>query len=162
MRTQSVSADPQEHRLASRLAGVLAGVALVLAASVARAEDVVGVYDVKFEQVSTNCASPLNYPHGKLSITQKSNQVTVEIDNTPRMTGVPAKNGKISAKSKPNGATMIEGMLGVFSIAGRVTPEGLLHVVMVGEYTAAGKPLCSQSWNVSGPRSDKPAKPAKK
>jgi hypothetical protein len=150
MRTQTVPA-------------VLAGVALMFAASAARADDVTGVYDVKFEQVSTNCASPLNYPHGKLTIIQKANQVTVEIDNTPRMTGVPAKNGKISAKSKPGGATMIEGMLGVFSVAGRVTPDGLLHVVMVGEYTAQGKPLCSQSWNVSGPRNEsKPAKPAKK
>ncbi len=146
MRTQTVSA-------------ALLGVALVFAASTARADDS-GVYDVKFEQVSTNCTSPLTYSHGKLTIAQKGNQVAVEIDNTPRMTGIPAKNGKISAKSKPGGGTMIEGMLGVFSVAGRVTPEGQLHFVMVGEYTAGGKPLCSQSWNVSGPRTD--TKPAKK
>ena len=76
------------------------------------------------------------------------------------MGGVPAGD-KISAKSKPGGGTMVEGMLGVFSVAGKVTKEGLLHVVMVGEYSANGKPLCSQSWNVNGPRTDA-VKPPKK
>jgi hypothetical protein len=131
---------------------ILAGLALVLATSVARADES-GVYDVKYEQVSTNCQAPLNYPHGKLAIARKGNQITVDIDRTPLMSGIPAKNGKINAKSK-SGGTMIEGMQGVFSVAGRVTPEGQLHLVMVGEYTSNGKPLCSQSWNVSGPRGD--------
>ncbi len=134
---------------------LLAGVVLVLAASVAHA-DVPGTYDVKFEQTSTNCASPLTYPPSKLTVATKGNKLTVELDNTPRMYGVPAKNGKgISAKSKPNGATMVEGMLGVFSIAGTVSPEGQVTLVMVGEYTAQGKPLCSQSWNVLGARAKK-------
>ena len=30
--------------------------------------------------------------------------------------------------------------------------EGLLYLVMVGEYSANGKALCTQSWNVSGPK----------
>jgi hypothetical protein len=55
---------------------------------------------------------------------------------------------------------MVEGMTGVFSVAGKVTPEGQLQVVMVGEYSANGKPLCTQTWNVSGPRS-KDEKPKK-
>ncbi|HEU0032389.1 MAG TPA: hypothetical protein VFQ53_17275 [Kofleriaceae bacterium] len=137
---------------------VLVAVVLSLAAAPAFA-DVVGVYNVKFEEVSTNCSAPLTYPHGKLTITQKGNTVSVDIDRTPLMTGVPQKNGKVSAKSKL-GATMIEGMMGVFSVAGRVTPEGQLHLVMVGEYSTNGKPLCTQSWNVTGPRSDTP--PSKK
>ena len=111
-----------------------------------------GVYDVKFEEVSTNCQSPLKYPHGKITVTVKGTALTVDINRTPRMHGLPAKNGKISAKSKLS-ATMIEGMLGVFSVAGKVTPEGQLSLVMVGEYSAQGKPLCTQSWNVIGPRS---------
>jgi hypothetical protein len=131
---------------------------LVWATGIAAA-DVSGVYDVKFEEVSTNCNSPLRYPHGKLTIKEKGNQVTVDIDRTPLMGGIPAKNGRISAKSKPGG-TMVEGMTGVFSVAGKVTPEGQLQVVMVGEYSANGKPLCTQTWNVSGPRS-KDEKPKK-
>ena len=117
--------------------------------------DVAGVYDVKYEEVSTNCTSPLRYTHGKITVAVKGNSLTVDIDRTPLMGGIPAKTGKISAKSK-SGGTMVEGMQGVFSVAGKVTPEGQLHLVMVGEYTANGKPLCSQSWNVTGPRADVP------
>ena len=132
--------------------------ALVMAVATARA-DVSGVYNVKFEEVSTNCTSPLRYPHGKLTIIEKGKQLTVDIDRTPLMGGIPTTNGRISAKSK-SGNTMVEGMTGVFSVAGKVTPEGQLQVVMIGEYSANGKPLCTQTWNVSGPR-DKDAKPKK-
>ena len=54
-------------------------------------------------------------------------------------------------------------MDGVFSVAGRITGEGMLSLVMVGEYQTAGKPLCTQSWNLSGLRArpDKPDKPKK-
>ncbi len=136
---------------------LLLSVALVAVPAIASA-DVTGVYDVKFEEVSTNCTSPLRYPPGKLTIKIIGNSLTVDIDRTPLMGGIPAKTDKISAKSK-SGTTMVDGMNGVFSVAGKVTPEGLLHVVMVGEYSANGKPLCTQSWNVNGPRSD--AKPKK-
>jgi hypothetical protein len=129
---------------------------LVLGVSTAHA-DVPGVYDVKFEETSTNCQSPLRYTPAKLTIKIKGNSLTVDIDRTPLMVGIPAKTGAINAKSK-SGPTMIEGMKGIFSVAGKVTPEGLLHLVMVGEYTSNGKPLCSQSWNVSGPKESKPAK----
>jgi hypothetical protein len=138
----------------------LAGVVLVFAVQTAGAQVVAGVYDVKFEEVSTNCTSPLRYTHGKLTIGQKGNSITVDIDRTPLMGGIPAKNGRVSAKSKPGG-TMVEGMTGVFSVAGKVTPEGQLGLVMVGEYSANGKPLCTQTWNVSGPRADTPKPPKK-
>ncbi len=132
---------------------------VALAFTKVAAADPTGVYDVKFEEVSTNCTSPLRYPPGKLTVKLVGNSLTVDIDRTPLMGGIPAGD-KISAKSKPNGGTMVEGMTGVFSVAGKVTKEGLLHLVMVGEYSANGKPLCTQSWNVNGPRTD--AKPLKK
>ena len=137
-----------------------AGLALVLAASPAHA-DVAGVYDVKYEEVSTNCTSPLKYPHGKLEVKVKGTGVTVDIDRTPLMQGSVGKGGKISAKSKL-GNTSIEGMTGVFSVAGKVTADGVLAFVMVGEYTAGGKPLCSQSWNVSGTKAATSPKAGKK
>ncbi len=135
---------------------VLAGVLVVLAASPALADDVTGTYDVKYEEVSTNCPSPLKYVQGRLEIKVKGPQLTVDIDRTPVMVGSPAKGGKVSAKSK-SGHTMLDGMDGSFSIAGKVTPEGSVAFVMVGEYTAGGKALCTQSWNVSGIKSS--AKP---
>jgi hypothetical protein len=135
------------------------GLALVLMTSPAWA-DVAGTYDVKYEEVSTNCTSPLKYPPGTLDVKVKGNSVTVDIARTPLMQGSVAKGGKISAKSK-QGKTSLEGMDGVFSVAGKVTPEGMLSFVMVGEYTASGKALCSQSWNVVGIKADPAPKPSK-
>lgn len=130
----------------------LALVATLLAAAPAFA-DVGGTYDVKFEEVSTNCTTTkLAYRPQQISVKVKGNSLTVDVDRTPVMNGVPQKNGKVSAKSKP-GNTMIDGMKGVFSVAGRISPEGMLQLVMVGEFsTAQGKALCSQSWNISGLR----------
>jgi hypothetical protein len=138
----------------------LVGLVFLLLATPAFA-DISGTYDVKFEDVSTNCTTQkLTYKPQPVSVKVKGKQVTVDIDMTPVMTGVPQKNGnKVSAKSKA-GNTMISGMKGVFSVAGRITNDGALALVMVGEYTnEQGKPLCSQSWNVSGPRIE--AKPRK-
>ena len=138
---------------------VLLGLAFLLAATPAYA-DISGTYDVKFEDVSTNCTTQkLTYKPQPITVKVKGTQVTVDIDLTPVMTGVTQKNGKVSAKSKA-GNTMISGMKGVFSVAGKITPEGALSFVMVGEYSnEQGKPLCTQSWNVSGPRIDtKPSK----
>ena len=138
---------------------LLVATVLMLLATPAFA-DISGTYDVKFEDVSTNCTTQkLTYKPQPISVKVKGNQVTVDVDMTPVMTGVPQKNGKVSAKSKA-GNTMISGMKGVFSVAGKVTNEGALVFVMVGEYSnEQGKPLCTQSWNVSGPRID--AKPRK-
>lgn len=138
-----------------RTTRILAGVAILLSSTVAVA-DVAGTYEVKYEEVSTNCASPLRYPHGKLAVKVKGRTVTVDIDRTPIMQGSASKAGKISAKSK-SGPTSLDGMNGVFSVAGKITPEGMLSFVMVGEYTTQGRALCSQSWNVSGSKSDEPA-----
>lgn len=125
----------------------------VLAATPAYADELAGAYDVKFEQVSTNCEHPLAYPpRGSIKIETKGTDVQVDIERTPIMVGKPAKSGKLSAKSPKPGHTPIEGMDGVFSVAGRITVEGMLSLVMVGEYQTAGKPLCTQSWNLSGLR----------
>ncbi len=132
---------------------------MLLAASPAYA-DVSGTYDMKFEDVSTNCTTQkLTYKPQPVSIKVRGNSLVVDIDLTPVLVGVPQKNGKVSAKSKP-GNTMIGGMKGVFSLAGKIAPDGTAQLVMVGEYsTEQGKSLCTQSWNVTGTRTDtKPKK----
>ena len=147
---------------------VVMALALLALAAPAYADDLTGSYDVKFEQVSTNCEHPVAYPpRGTLRIDVKGGDLQVDIDRTPLMIGKAAKPGKVSAKSPKPGHTPIEGMDGVFSVAGRITAEGMLSLVMVGEYQTAGKPLCTQSWNVAGLRArsdskpDKPDKPEK-
>lgn len=130
----------------------LASIGFVLAtATPALADDsLAGAYNVKFEQVSTNCSSPVSYPEfGTLKIQTKGGDVQVDIERTPLMVGKAGKPGKLNVKSKP-GHTPIAGMDGTFSLAGRISPEGMISLVMVGEYTASGKPLCTQSWNLSG------------
>lgn len=141
---------------------VLAGVALALGTSVAVADSSVGgTYDVKYEEVSTNCQSPLRYPHGKLEVkVTRGTSITVDIDRTPLMQGSVSKGGKIAAKSK-KGPTSLDGMDGVFSVAGKISPEGMLTLVMVGEYSASGKALCSQSWNVVGSKAEPAPAPPK-
>jgi hypothetical protein len=121
----------------------------------AAADDLAGSYEVKFEQVSNNCEHPIAYPQqGSLKIEVHGSNLQVDIERTPLMVGKLTKNGNISAKSRP-GHTPIQGMDGVFSVAGRITSEGTLSLVMIGEYQASGKPLCTQSWNLSGRRATK-------
>jgi len=139
------------HKLA-----VLAG--LLVATGVAHA-DVAGVYDVKYEEVSSNCTmTKLAYGPGPLRVKLKGQQLVIDIARTPEMVGAQPKHGKVSAKSKL-APTMVDGLKGVFSVAGRITPEGTLYLVMTGEYSASGKPLCTQTWNVSGAKQSPPAKP---
>jgi hypothetical protein len=129
------------------------GLAVLLAAAPAHADDLTGSYEVKFEQVTSNCEHPLAYPqHGTLKIETKGSDVQVNIERTPLMVGKATKTNKISAKSPKPGHTPVDGMDGVFSIAGRVSTEGMVSLVMVGEYTHNGAPLCTQSWNLSGLR----------
>jgi hypothetical protein len=151
--------------------GAALGIAVVCAPAPAHADDLAGSYEVKFEQVSTNCEHPLAYPqHGSIKIEVKGGELQVDIERTPLMIGKPDKPDKsgkavkVSARSPKLGHTPVEGMDGMFSVAGRITgTEGMLSLVMVGEYQTSGKPLCSQSWNLTGLRArpDKPDKPKK-
>ena len=145
---------------------LLAAVFMVaFAASPALANDVAGTYEVKFEEMSTNCSPPpITYTRGTVRIDAgKSLRVKVE---TIQMVGIPAKSGKISAKTTKKVATTVQGLDGKYGISGRVDDNGVLQLVLVAEYTRQdnGKPHCTQSWNVSGVRSKAAAtkKPVKK
>ena len=126
---------------------------LLLVGGVARADEVVaGTYDVKFEEMSNNCSNRLTFGRGDLKIDIKGNDLHIEIERVPVMNGQPSKGGKIKATSK-KGHTAVEGMDGVFSVAGRVQ-GGAVQLVFVGEYSVKDKPLCTQSWNIAGARKD--------
>jgi hypothetical protein len=124
---------------------------------------VTGSFEAKFEQIGNNCEHSITYPaRGVVKIEVKSGDLQVDIERTPLMLGKPRKDGKINAKSRP-GHTAVEGMDGVFTVAGRITGEGMLSLTLIGEYQAGGKPLCTQSWSLSGLKAtpDKPADPAR-
>jgi len=137
--------------------------ASLAAAAPAYADDpVAGAYDAKFEQVANNCEHPIAYPaRAAVKIEVKGGDLQVDIERTPLMLGTPRKDGKVNAKSRL-GHTPIEGMDGTFTVAGRVTADGLLSLSLIGEYQAAGKPLCTQSWTLSGLRVGKTDKPEPK
>jgi hypothetical protein len=149
------------RNLGSRCA--VLGAVLLGPAGLAHADDpVAGSYEAKFEQIGNNCEHSITYPpRGIVRIEVKGGDLQVGIERTPLMLGKPRNDGKVNAKSRP-GHTAVEGMDGVFTVAGRVTPDdGMLSLTLIGEYQAGGKPLCTQSWSLSGlkAKTDEPARP---
>jgi hypothetical protein len=139
--------------------------ALVMAMSApALAQPVAGSYEVKFEEMSTNCDPVLfTYKQGVVKVDTAKSSMRVNIDTLRReMAGVPQKSGKISAKTPKKVPTTIEGVDGKYGVSGRVDDQGVLELVLVAELFRHdnGKPLCTQSWNVRGVRqtasTDKP------
>jgi hypothetical protein len=110
---------------------------------------VLGTYEVKYEEVSSNCSTTsISLTRGTLEITKAKKQIVVDIQRFPLMHGTPGKSGKVKATSKI-APSSIDGVDGKFSVAGRVD-EGLIQLVFVAEYYVDKKPLCSQTWNVTG------------
>jgi hypothetical protein len=125
-------------------------------ASPAEAQEAVSTYDVKYEEVANNCASigtGIVMKSGKLRIRQEKKQLFVDIEGFPVMSGTPSKTGAVRATSKI-APTRIQKVQGKFQAAGKADGS-LLSLVFVGEYyTEEKKPLCTQSWNITGTRDD--------
>jgi hypothetical protein len=122
-----------------------------------KAAAVLGTYEVRYEEVSTNCSTTLiSLARGQLEVTKKGKQIVVDISRFPVMYGSPGKGGKLRASSKI-ASSSIEGIDTKVSVAGRVD-EGLIQLVFVAEYYVNKKPMCSQTWNVSGKRKEAAAK----
>jgi hypothetical protein len=146
----------------------LAAVLVMVTASVAaaqkkkgkddgRSDDILGTYDVRYEEVSSSCdETAIVMTRGTLEIGKRKAQLTVDISRFPLMTGTPQRGGKVRASSKL-APSSIDGVDGKFSVAGRVD-EGLISLVFIAEYYVGKKPLCSQTWNVSGQKSAKATK----
>ena len=146
---------------------VLAGLFMMALAAPASAQNVAGAYEAKFEEMSTNC-DPVRftYTHSIVRVDTAKSSLRVNIETIPQMVGVPAKSGKINAKTTKKVATTVQGLDGKYGVSGRVDDNGVLQLVLVAEYTRQdnGKPHCTQSWNVSGVRGKASAveKPEKK
>src|SRR6476661_1018230 len=84
-------------------------------------ENVVGTYEVKFEEAGSTCnPPPVALGRGKLTIEIKKGVLTVNTDLIPIMTGTPQKNGKVSAKTTKIMGTTVVGLSAGYSVAGRV------------------------------------------
>jgi hypothetical protein len=160
MRNVRSSSSARTHR-----SSFTVGVALLLVAALsspaAAQPKVAGSYEVKFEEMSTNCDPPrFAYTRGTVKIETAKSSLVVNITTgatgamVPKMAGVPAKSGKINAKTLKKTATTVQGLDGTYRVSGRVDEMGVLQLVIVAEFTKAGetKTLCTQSWNLSGVR----------
>jgi hypothetical protein len=117
--------------------------------------NIAGAYDVKFQEMSTNCSPvPASYTRGTVKIDVSKSSLRVNIETIPQMIGVPAKSGKINAKMPKKAAFTVQGLDVKSTVSGRVDDNGVLQLVLVSEYTRIdnGKPYCTQSWNLSGVR----------
>lgn len=138
------------------------GVLSLLASPAFAQTKVDGSYEVKFEEMSTNCDPPrFAYTRGTVRIDVVKKSLKVNIETIPQMAGVPAKSGKISAKTLKRSATTVQGLDGTYRVSGRVDDGGVLSLVLVAEFSKSGetKTLCTQSWNISGVRSAAAQKP---
>jgi hypothetical protein len=131
-------------------------IALASASPAFADENVVGNYEVKYEEAGSTCnPNPVTLAKGKLAIDIKKTTLTVNIDTIYQMVGVPQKNGKISAKTTKIVGTTVGGLSARYSVAGRVE-GGMLQLVLTAEYIRqdTNKPYCTQAWNVSGLRNE--------
>ena len=124
-----------------------------LAAAPAYADDtVVGVYDVKFETMTSDCnPTPISLARGTLTIAVTKTGVTLDVSPFPRLDGAVAKDGKITVGSKRVFGTTVMGLLAKYSATGVVT-SGKLELLFVAEYIkqTGGKPHCKQPWKLTG------------
>lgn len=131
---------------------------LVAVAAPSHADDATGTYDVKYEEVANNCAKTgMAMAKGTLVIRKEKNQIVVDIQRIPLMSGSISKSGAVRATSKI-APTSIEKVDGKFSAAGKAD-GATLELVFVAEYYVKGSALCTQSWNVTGTRAGTEKKP---
>ncbi len=121
-------------------------------------EALMGDYDVKFEEIANNCAQTgMNLRKGTITLSltskkKKAQRFTVSVPIAPVMYGADPSKGKFRVKAKRSG-TGIQGVTGQFAASGRVN-DGVIQFVYIAEYFTRGKPLCTQSWNVSGVKAE--------
>jgi hypothetical protein len=143
------SASRARRRIAMRRHLLPCLVLAALAAPAAAEPNVAGTYEVKFEDVANNCTNTgIALARGTLKVGKKGKNITVDIQRFDVMSGTAAKGGKLRATSKI-GMSPIDGTTAKASVAGRVE-DTLIQLVFVVEYYVNKKPLCTQSWNVSG------------
>jgi hypothetical protein len=113
---------------------------------------VAGKYAATFLEVANNCSGMgMSLREATVELFQSNERaVQVTMPSVPIMRGVVSQAGKFKAEAK-RGKTAIEGVDGRFSVAGRVDDKGI-QFLFIAEYYRGARPMCTQSWNASGPR----------
>ncbi len=134
---------------------MIAAAALAAASSSARADDTVtgiaGVYDIKIDEMADNCSPPpVALQNKTIRLDLRAGVLLVNLETVPQLAGSAAKNGKLSAKTAKVMPTTVQGLDGKYTIAGHVTVDKAIELVLVAEYSIAKKPYCTQSWTIAG------------
>jgi hypothetical protein len=131
------------------LAGGARGAAAQARPAVPRVE---GKYAATFQEVANNCSGiGMNLRSATVELFQSGERtMQVTIPSVPFMRGVVNQAGKFKADAR-RGKTATEGVDGRFSIAGRVDDKGI-QFLFIAEYYRGSRPMCTQSWNASGPK----------
>ena len=140
------------------LAGAMVAVSLYGGGTTASAQKqpptarVAGKYRATFQDVANNCSGVgMTLRSSTIELHQSGERnVQVTIPAVPIMRGVVSRAGKFKAEAK-RGKTAILGVDGRFSVAGRVDDKGI-QFLFIAEYFRGSRPMCTQSWNASGPR----------
>src|SRR5262245_35058435 len=111
--------SPGVYRVPMRTNRLVAGVFLTALFTTPAVADttVAGSFEVKFEEMSTNCDPPrFTYNRGTVKIDVAKSSLRLNIDTIPQMVGVPAKSGKITAKTPKKLPTTVQGLDGKYSV----------------------------------------------
>lgn len=113
---------------------------------------VAGKYAATFQSVASNCSGVgMNLSTATVELLQaREGEFQVTLPSVPIMRGVVSRAGKFKAEAK-RGKTAFAGVDGRFSVAGRVDDKGI-QFLFIAEYYRGDKPMCTQSWNASGPK----------
>lgn len=113
-------------------------------------EGAAGTYEVTYAEVSNNCTEgAVALKSGSLTVVVTGGKLAVEIAGVPRMVGNAAKGGKIKAQSEAD-PSKSDRPGGKFSVGGKVDGTGSIRLVLDAEHYAGKKPICTQSWSVTG------------
>ena len=148
MGLESKSLIPMSTRLA-----VLVAVLLASAGSAFAQSDSTQTYAVVFEEITNSCTDAnvaMRIDKATIEVSRQKETIRVSIPNVPAMTGRLRKGGSFKAEAEKRSPTT-RNVEQRFSSAGRAS-DSKVQLVFVAEFYRDDKPLCTQSWDVTGPR----------
>ncbi len=128
------------------------GIAVALVAMMAapaHAERAV-TFAVSYEKVAGNCrADGYAFDKGEVRIEGRGDKQAIVVSGSglPEMKGARGKANKFKAATRA--PSKVAGVDGKFSMAGRIKGDGLQALFII-ELFRKGKPVCTQSWSVTG------------
>lgn len=128
----------------------LVGTMLLAGGSVALAQPASGNYNVKYEQVADDCdGDGLTLAPGTITLDGDDAKLEVRIPSVTPMKGRRTADGKFKAQAQGPGAK--PDLRGKYSVSGKTTRDSI-EMVFIAQFYRGKRPLCTQSWTVSGAR----------